>query len=248
MTMFGRDSIFTSLQALPFAPELAAHDACGCSATGRAAATTTSGTRTLVRILHEMRYGEMAAFEERPHSPYYGAADSTPLFVVLLDEYERWTGDRKLVRDLEFEARLALAWIDEYADLMGNGYISYKRRNEQTGLENQCLEGLVELDPRTAMADCRTSRGRRVSSRATRTTPRSEVPGSRGSSGRTRRSRSAWSNRQPSLKHRFDRDYWLPDRGYYALALDADGSQSMRSRRISVTSCGVASSTHPKCR
>ena len=84
-----------------------------------------------------MRYGEMAAFEERPHSPYYGSVDATPLYVVLLDEYERWTGDRKLVRDLEYEARAALNWIDEYADLMGNGYISYKRRNEQTGLENQ---------------------------------------------------------------------------------------------------------------
>src|SRR5437763_1142326 len=81
------------------------------------------------RILHEMRYGEMTAFEERPHSPYFGNADATPLFVVLLDEYERWTGDTKLVRELEYEARAALNWIDEYADLMGNGYISYRRRN-----------------------------------------------------------------------------------------------------------------------
>ena len=90
------------------------------------------------RIMHEMRYGEMTAFEERPHSPYYGGADATPLYVVLLDEYERWTGDTKLVRDLEVEARAALAWIDDYADLQGNGYIWYQRRNEQTGLENQC--------------------------------------------------------------------------------------------------------------
>jgi glycogen debranching enzyme len=48
---------------------------------------------------------------------------------VLLDEYERWTGDLALVRELEFEARAALNWIDEYADLQGNGYISYQRRN-----------------------------------------------------------------------------------------------------------------------
>ena len=57
------------------------------------------------RILHELRYGEMTAFEERPHSPYYGCADATALFVVLLDEYERWTGDRRLVHELEQEAR-----------------------------------------------------------------------------------------------------------------------------------------------
>ena len=137
MTMFGRDSIFTSLQALPFTPELAA--------TTLHALGDWQGSRVddfrdedPGRILHEMRYGEMTAFEERPHSPYYGCADATPLYVVLLDEYERWTGDRKLVRDLEHQARAALNWIDEYADLMGNGYVWYQRRNEKTGLENQC--------------------------------------------------------------------------------------------------------------
>ncbi|HEY4621348.1 MAG TPA: glycogen debranching N-terminal domain-containing protein, partial [Gaiellaceae bacterium] len=137
MTMFGRDSIFTSLQALPFTPELAA--------TTLRALGSWQGSRVddfrdedPGRILHEMRYGEMTAFEERPHSPYYGCADATPLYVVLLDEYERWTGDRKLVRELEHEARAALNWIDEYADLLGTGYIWYQRRNEKTGLENQC--------------------------------------------------------------------------------------------------------------
>ena len=98
MTMFGRDSILTSLQALPFTPELAQ--------TTLLALGGWQGSRVddfrdedPGRILHEMRYGEMTAFEERPHSPYYGCADATPLYVVLLDEYERWTGDRKLVRE-----------------------------------------------------------------------------------------------------------------------------------------------------
>ena len=137
MTMFGRDSIFTSLQALPFTSELAA--------TTLRELGLRQGTRVddfrdedPGRILHEMRFGEMTAFEERPHSPYFGSADATPLYVVLLDEYERWTGDTKLVRELEYEARAALHWIDAYADLQGNGYISYQRRNAETGLENQC--------------------------------------------------------------------------------------------------------------
>ena len=136
MTMFGRDSILTSLQALPFTPELAATAAAlgGWQGNG----VDDFRDEDPGRILHEMRYGELTAFEERPHSPYYGAADATPLFVVLLDEYERWSGDRRLVRELERGARKALNWIDEYADLQGNGYISYQRRNEQTGLENQC--------------------------------------------------------------------------------------------------------------
>jgi glycogen debranching enzyme len=137
MTMFGRDSIFTSLQALPFTPELAA--------TTLRVLGDWQGTRVddfrdedPGRILHEMRYGELSAFQERPHSPYYGNADATPLYVVLLDEYERWTGDDDLVREFEQEARAALDWIDRYADLQRNGYISYQRRNEETGLENQC--------------------------------------------------------------------------------------------------------------
>src|SRR5687767_4737327 len=137
MTMFGRDSIFTSLQALPFSSELAE--------TTLITLGNWQGSRSddfrdedPGRILHEMRYGEMTAFEERPHSPYYGSADATPLYVVLLDEYERWTGDTRLVRDFQAEARAALNWIDEYADLVGNGYVWYRRRNEETGLENQC--------------------------------------------------------------------------------------------------------------
>ena len=98
------------------------------------------------RILHEMRYGELTAFEERPHSPYYGAADATPLFVVLLDEYERWTGDRALVRDSSARPGQRCNWIDEYADLTGNGYVGYQRRNERDRPGEPVLEGLLGLD------------------------------------------------------------------------------------------------------
>src|SRR5215211_8843163 len=99
MTMFGRDSIFTSLQAVPFTPELAATT---LRMLGEWQGSRLDDFRDEDpgRILHEMRYGEMTAFVERPHSPYYGTADATPLYVVLLDEYERWTGDTKLVREL----------------------------------------------------------------------------------------------------------------------------------------------------
>src|SRR6184192_2870332 len=126
MTLFGRDSMTVSYQALPFTSAFAE--------TTLQALAQLQGTRVddfrdeePGKIMHEMRFGEMTAFEERPHSPYYGTADATPLFVVLLDEYERWTGDTKLVRELEFETRAALAWIDGYADLLGDGYIWYQR-------------------------------------------------------------------------------------------------------------------------
>lgn len=223
MTMFGRDSIFTSLQALPFAPELAS--------TTLLALAERQGTRLddfrdedPGRILHEMRYGELTAFEERPHSPYYGAADATPLFVVLLDEYERWTGDNKLVRDLEVEARAALNWIDEFADLQGNGYISYKRRNEETGLENQCWkdswdsvsyrDGELPGFPR---ATCELQgyaydakmRGARLARKVWRDPAFAD----------------ALEKQAADLKRRFNRDFWVEDGEYFAIALDADGRQ-----------------------
>jgi glycogen debranching enzyme len=88
------------------------------------------------RILHEMRCGEMTAFSERPHSPARSTG-LTPLYVVLLDEYERWTGDTKLVRELEYEAQGAE--LDRRVrDLRDDGYIWYPATREKTGLENQC--------------------------------------------------------------------------------------------------------------
>ena len=86
-----------------------------------------------------MRFGEMTAFEERPHSPYYGAADATPLFVILLDEYERWTGDTELVRDARARGpRQRWTGSTTTATCRATATSSYQRRNEKTGLENQC--------------------------------------------------------------------------------------------------------------
>ena len=223
MTMFGRDSIFTSLQALPFAPELAA--------TTLTALGAWQGSRIddfrdedPGRILHEMRYGEMTAFEERPHSPYYGAVDATPLFVVLLDEYERWTGDTKLVRDLELEARAAINWIDEYADLMGNGYISYKRRNEESGLENQCWKDSWDS---ISYHDGRLPGFPRATCELQGYAYDAKVRAARLAREVWRD--GAYADRLESeaaeLKRRFNRDYWVEDGQYFALALDANGKQ-----------------------
>ena len=223
MTMFGRDSIFTSLQALPFTPELAA--------TTLRALGDWQGVRLddfrdedPGRILHEMRYGEMTAFEERPHSPYYGSVDATPLYVVLLDEYERWTGDRALVRELEIEARAALNWIDEYADLQGTGYIWYRRRNEESGLENQCWKDSWDSIsfrggdlPGFPRATCELQ-GYAYDAKV------------RGA----RLAREIWKDAAladklerdaADLKRRFNRDFWVEDGEYFALALDQDGRQ-----------------------
>jgi glycogen debranching enzyme len=223
MTMFGRDSIFTSLQALPFTPELAA--------TTLRALGDWQGVRLddfrdedPGRILHEMRYGEMTAFEERPHSPYYGSVDATPLYVVLLDEYERWTGDRALVRELEVEARAALRWIDEYADLQGTGYVWYRRRNEESGLENQCWKDSWDS---ISFRDGKLPGFPRATCELQGYAYDAKVRGAR-------LAREIWKDDEladelaaeaADLKRRFNRDFWVEDGEYFALALDPDGRQ-----------------------
>jgi glycogen debranching enzyme len=223
MTMFGRDSIFTSLQTLPFTPELAATTLIVLGA-WQGSRIDDFRDEDPGRILHELRYGEMTAFEERPHSPYYGNADATALFVVLLDEYERWTGDSKLVHSLEHEARAALNWIDEYADLTGRGYVSYQRRNEESGLENQCWkdswdslsykDGSLPGYPRTT-CECQ---GYAYDAKM------------RGA----RLAREFWHDEEyarkleasaADLKRRFNTDFWVEDGEYYALAIDENGRQ-----------------------
>jgi glycogen debranching enzyme len=223
MTMFGRDSILTSLQALPFTPELAA-TTIRMLGYWQGSRLDDFRDEDPGRIPHELRYGELTAFEERPHSPYYGTADATPLYVILLDEYERWTGDTSLVRRHEAEARAALNWIDEYGDLMGNGYISYQRRNKETGLENQCWkdswdsisyrDGRLPGFPR---ATCELQgyaydakiRGARLARRFWRDPAYADQ----------------LEREAADLKRRFNRDFWVEDRQYFALALDADGNQ-----------------------
>ncbi|MEH1167492.1 glycogen debranching N-terminal domain-containing protein [Micromonospora sp. CPCC 205539] len=223
MTMFGRDSILTCLQTLPFTPQL--------SKTTLRILASLQGSRfddfrdeDPGRILHEMRYGETAAFEEQPHSPYYGSVDATPLFVVLLDEYERWTGDVALVRELEQESRAALRWIDSYADLVGSGYIWYERRNTDTGLENQCWkdswdsisysDGTLPPFPR---ATCEVQ-GYAYDAKIRAARLAREFWGDPEFADRLEREAA-------ELKKRFNRDWWVADGEYYALALDPDGRQ-----------------------
>ncbi|MFG3713113.1 glycogen debranching N-terminal domain-containing protein [Micromonospora sp. NPDC047730] len=221
MTLFGRDSIITSLQVVPFLPELIP-----------ATILMLAGLQGYRiddfrdeepgKVLHELRYGETAGFEEQPHSPYYGSADSTPLFVILLDEYERWTGDAGLVRQLEAQTRAALAWIDTYGDLLGTGYLWYQTRNPQTGLQNQCWKDSWDS---ISYHDGRLPGFPRATCELQGYAYDAKIRGAR--LARTFWGDPAYADRlereAAELKMRFNRDFWIPEREFYALALDADG-------------------------
>ncbi|WP_121400894.1 glycogen debranching N-terminal domain-containing protein [Micromonospora sp. M71_S20] len=222
MTLFGRDSLLTCLQTLPFTPSLTP-PTLRILASLQGARTDNVLEEDPGRILHELRYGESAAFEEQPHSPYYGTVDASPLFVVLLDEYERWSGDTALVMELEQEARAALAWIDQYADLTSTGYLWYERRNRLTGLENQCWKDSWDS---ISYADGRLPGFPRATCEAQGYAYDAKKRAAR--LARTFWNDPAYADRLESeaaaLYDRFNRDFWLDDRGYYALALDGDGT------------------------
>lgn len=173
------------------------------------------------KILHELRFGELTSRGQRPHSPYFGSADATPLFLVLLDEYHRWSGDDELVLALEANARAALAWIEDSGDLDGDGYVEYECRNPTTGLVNQCWKDSWDS---MQFADGRLAHGPIATC---------EIQGYVYDAQRrsARLAREVWDDkalaqrldrRAGDLRERFRRDFWIPDRGCHALALDGD--------------------------
>jgi glycogen debranching enzyme len=223
MTVFGRDSLITSYQSLPFTPELARTT---LRVLGALQGQKEDDFRDEEpgRILHEIRYGELVHFGERPHSPYFGASDTTPLYLVLLDEYERWTGDASLIRELEPNARAALEWIDRFGDRDGDGYVEYERRNEETGLENQCWKDSWNS---ILFADGSMSKLPRATCEIQGFVYDAKV--------RTARlAREFWGDEEladrlgreaEELKRRFNEDFWIADREYFAIALDGDKRQ-----------------------
>lgn len=134
-TPFGRDSIITSLQTLPVNPRIA-RDTLRYLARHQGTREDPATEEQPGRIMHELRRGEMARAGEIPHVPYYGTIDATPLWLILLHETWRWTGDAALVADLLPHAERALHWIDRYGDLDGDGFVEYARTTEK-GLVNQ---------------------------------------------------------------------------------------------------------------
>jgi glycogen debranching enzyme len=136
MTLFGRDTLITSLQTLWVGHRLARG---ALHLLGALQGTRVDDFRDEEpgKILHEVRSGELARVGEKPHSRYYGTADATPLWLILLSDYWRFTGQDAFVLGRWDKVVAALAWIDGYGDRDGDGYVEYQTRSAE-GLGNQC--------------------------------------------------------------------------------------------------------------
>jgi glycogen debranching enzyme len=132
---FGRDSIITSLQTLCVNPKIAV-DTLRYLARMQGERENPNTEEQPGKIMHELRRGELARAGEIPHVPYYGTIDATPLFLILLHETWRWTGDEALVREMLPHAERALQWMDRYGDMDGDGFLEYAKTSPN-GLVNQ---------------------------------------------------------------------------------------------------------------
>ncbi|MGH3051669.1 MAG: amylo-alpha-1,6-glucosidase [Gaiellaceae bacterium] len=217
MTVFGRDTIITSLQTLLFGAELAGN-ALRELAELQAQEDDPETDAEPGKIVHEVRHGKGA---EAWFPRYYGTIDATPLYIVLLSEVWRWTEDAALVRELREPALRALEWIDRYGDLDGDGFIEYRSRSSH-GLRNQSWKDSTDSQ---LFAD---------GSRAEPPIAPCEAQGYVYDAKRRAAElcREVWRERDlatrfdqeaDALRQRFDEAFWCEERGgYYALALDGE--------------------------
>ncbi|MCA1646745.1 MAG: amylo-alpha-1,6-glucosidase, partial [Chloroflexi bacterium] len=216
VALFGRDSLISSLQNMLVSAPLAR------GALQRLAdyqATTIDEWRDAEpgKIPHELRVGELAHLRKVPHTPYYGTADATILYPIVLHETWKWTGDEALLRKHLETARRCMEWIDKYGDIDADGFQEYRTRSEQ-GYENMGWKdsgdavvypdgspvpqpkGLVELqgyafDAKMRMAEIL------------------EVLGEPGGATALRAAAA-------ELRTKFEEAFWCEDLGFYAFGLD----------------------------
>jgi glycogen debranching enzyme len=218
MTVFGRDTIVTSLQTMLLGPDLAV-SALDALADLQARVDDPAIDAEPGKIVHELRTGRAA---EKWFERYYGTVDATPLYLVLLSEAWRWTGDAELARRFREPALAALSWIDLHGDRDGDGFVEYERRSQ--GLVNQSWKDSGDsqryrdgrfAEPPVAPAEVQGyvyDAKRRLAEVARDAWGDSELAG--------RLEREA-----AELAARFDEAFWVADRGGYALALDRDKQQ-----------------------
>lgn len=216
-TLFGRDSIIAAMQTLILDPAIARET---LTVLAHYQGKADNGWRDEApgKILHELRFGELARCQEIPHTPYYGTVDATPLWLLLYADYYAWTHDRDTLDRLWPNALAAMEWIDQ--SCRQTGYLSYNRRSRK-GLPNQgwkdsdtCIVDRHGQMAQGAIALCEVqayvyAAKLRLSDIA-RLYKRFDLA-------------DRWQAEAQNLKTRFNHDFWVEDLDFCALALDGDG-------------------------
>ena len=218
MTVFGRDSLLTAWMALLLDPSLAL-GTLRTLARFQGTEVEPRSDQEPGKILHEMRSGMDAARSLGGGSVYYGSIDSTPLFVMLLGELHLWGADPADVAELLPAADRALDWIERYGDRDRDGYVEYERATDR-GLRNQgwkdSFDGVTFADGRIADTPIALAEVQGYAYAAY--VARAGIAERAGETGMAER----WADRAAALRVSFNRDFWLPEQGWFALGLDRD--------------------------
>jgi glycogen debranching enzyme len=173
------------------------------------------------KILHELRQGELAGLKAVPHTPYFGAVDTTPLYLLLICEVVMWTGDLEFFELLREPIEAALRWVDG-ADIDGDGFIEYQRRS-RAGLINQgwrdAHNAIVHTDGTLAEGPIALAEAQAYVYHAKR-----RLAAVFGSLGDVELSERLQAEAQ-ALKERFNERFWMEDERYFAMALDGQKRQ-----------------------
>ncbi|HEY1213352.1 MAG TPA: amylo-alpha-1,6-glucosidase, partial [Bryobacteraceae bacterium] len=218
---FGRDSLIAALQMLSAEPNIARGTLLTMAAY--------QGTQEDVwrdeepgKIMHEIRYGDLALTNQIPFTPYYGTIDATPLFLLLAAEYVQWTGDTALIEQLMPNIERALNWIDTYGDADGDRFVEYYQKSSK-GIANQGWkdsgDSVVHRNGDYAKAPIALAEVQGYVYQAkTKLAPILRKLGKDQLADELAHSAE-------ELRERFEANFWMEDEGFYAIALDADKKQ-----------------------
>ncbi len=218
-TLFGRDSAITAIQTLAYDYVLA-EKTLRVLAAYQGKQIDPWRNEAPGKILHELRQGELARANVIPGA-YYGSVDSTPLFLILVGLHYAWAGNLRLFRELRPQIEAALAWIDTYGDHDGDGFLDYDTASVHGLTINQGWkdsgDAIVNADgslavPPIALVEVQgyVYLAKRLLAELFHADGQPEL--------------AARLERQAtSLKERFNQRFWLPDRGFYCLAIQKDG-------------------------
>ena len=135
VTLFGRDSLVVAMESISGFPEFAI-GALDRLAAYQATDDDPQADKEPGKVPHELRFGELAELGLLPFAPYYGTADATPLFIVVLSYAFEWSADKRLLRRYRDNAEAAMSWLLEHGDRDGDGFQEYATRSTR-GLYNQ---------------------------------------------------------------------------------------------------------------
>ena len=215
---FGRDSLIVSLQNILIYPHFA-RGALDFLGSLQAKEDDPYRDAEPGKIFHELRRGELAHFKLVPHTPYYGTADATALYLITLHATWRATGDKALLERHLDVVEGCLSWIDNSGDRDGDGFQEYQTRSP-VGYENMswkdsgdCIvypdgslvkgpKALCELQGYVYDASIRIA----------------EVFDALGKADRARKLRA----KAAALFEHFNATFWDDELGFYALALDGE--------------------------